>query len=164
MIVLRTAKEKDIEIIQHIANNTWYDTYSSVITDEQIKYMLNKMYNKGELLSQLQGGHTFLIAEENSKDLGYAGYSIADPALKTYKLHKLYVLPAAHGRGIGKLLINEVFDLIKKEGGTAVQLNVNRNNKAASFYQSAGFVIKETVDLDIGNGFFMNDYVMEKAI
>lgn len=164
MIVLRKAKEEDIEVIQDIANNTWYDTYGSFITDEQIKYMLNKMYNKGELLSQLQEGHTFLIAEENNKDLGYAGFSVSDAELKTYKLHKLYVLPSVHGRGVGKLLINEVFNLVKKEGGVAVQLNVNRNNKAASFYQSAGFVIKETVDLDIGDGFFMNDYVMEKSI
>ncbi len=164
MIVLRRAKEEDIEVIQEIANNTWYDTYGGLITDEQIKYMLKKMYNKGELLSQLQAGHTFLIAEENDKDLGYAGFSIVESELKTYKLHKLYVLPLAHGRGIGKLLINEVFNLVKKEGGTAVQLNVNRNNKAANFYQSAGFIIKETVDLDIGDGFFMNDYVMEKTI
>ncbi|MES2829180.1 MAG: GNAT family N-acetyltransferase [Bacteroidota bacterium] len=164
MIVLRKAKEEDIEVIRAIANNTWYDTYASYLTDEQIKYMLNKMYNRGELLSQLQGGHHFLIAEENGKDLGYAGYSVHDAETKTYKLHKLYVLPAAHGKGVGKLLINEVFNLIKKEGGTAVQLNVNRNNKAVTFYQSAGFIIKETVDLDIGDGFFMNDYVMEKGI
>lgn len=164
MILLRRAKEEDIEVIRDIANNTWYDTYGDILAEEQIKYMLGKMYSKEELLSQLREGHVFLIALENDKDLGFAGFSIADSEKKTYKLHKLYVLPSAHGRGLGKLLINEVVNLIRNEGGVAVQLNVNRNNKAAKFYQSAGFVRKETVDLDIGNGFFMNDYVMEMPI
>lgn len=164
MIILRKAKEQDIEIIQDIANNTWYDTYGDLLTIEQIKYMLDKMYNKGELLSQLKNGHTFLIAEQNNRDLGFAGFSLINHETATYKLHKLYVLPESHGKGVGKLLINEVLNLVKKSGGTKLQLNVNRNNKASKFYSSAGFIIKETVDLDIGNGFFMNDYVMEKTI
>ena len=69
-----------------------------------------------------------------------------------------------HGKGVGKILMNEVVNLTSKEGGQSLQLNVNRNNKAKDFYLKAGFNIKETVDLDIGNGFFMNDYVMELPI
>jgi ribosomal protein S18 acetylase RimI-like enzyme len=164
MILLRKAKEKDIEVIQAIANGTWYDTYSSFLSEDQIKYMLDKMYSKGELLSQLQQGHTFLIAEQNGADLGFAGFSLTDPEKHIYKLHKIYVLPSAHGKGVGKFLMNEVVNIAKAAGGASLELNVNRNNKAAEFYKHAGFKIKETVDLDIGNGFFMNDYVMEKPI
>ncbi|MEJ7557141.1 MAG: GNAT family N-acetyltransferase [Pedobacter sp.] len=164
MIILRKAKEKDIEIIQEIANNTWYSAYESILSMDQIEYMLDKMYSRGALISQLQEGHVFLIAEENEKDLGFAGFSLSDPERNTYKLHKLYVLPFAHGKGIGKLLMNEVANIAKNAGAVSLELNVNRNNKAADFYQRAGFKIKETVDLDIGNGFFMNDYVMEKLL
>lgn len=164
MIVLRRAKEQDIESIQDLANRTWYLTYGDYLSVEQIEYMLEKMYNKGELLSQLEEGHLFLIAEEDGVDLGFAGFSILDAATKTYKLHKLYVLPETHGKGIGKLLMNEVVNLIKRADGAFLQLNVNRNNKAADFYKKAGFVVKETIDLDIGNGFLMNDYVMEKTL
>jgi len=164
MIVLRRAKEQDIESIQDLANRTWYIAYGEIISLEQIEYMLEKMYNKGELLSQLEEGHQFLIAEEDGIDLGFAGFSVLDSATKTYKLHKLYVLPETHGRGIGKLLMNEVVNLAKRAGGSALQLNVNRNNKAADFYKKAGFIVKETIDLDIGNGFLMNDYIMEKAL
>jgi ribosomal protein S18 acetylase RimI-like enzyme len=39
-------------------------------------------------------------------------------------------------------------------------LNVNRNNKALGFYQKFGFVILREEDIDIGNGYFMNDYIM----
>ena len=163
MIILRKAKEEDISLIQDLAERTWRITYAEYLSVEQIDYMLLKMYNKGELLSQMQSGHHFLIAGA-SHDLGFAGFSLLDADNRIYKLHKLYVLPEAHGKGVGKLLINEVVSLVKKEEGTALQLNVNRNNKAAEFYKRAGFEIKETVDLDIGNGFFMNDYVMEMPL
>lgn len=164
MIILRKAKEEDIEMIQSLARKTWPMAYSAIISAEQIEYMLDKMYNKGELLSQLQQGHTFLIAEEGEADLGFAGFSIHDTDQRIYKLHKLYVLPEAHGKGVGKILINEVVNQIRDLGATALQLNVNRQNKAADFYKKGGFIIKETVDLDIGNGFLMNDYVMEKQL
>lgn len=164
MILLRKAKEKDIEVIQDIANNTWDKTYSSILSKDQIEYMLKNMYSRGELLSQLQQGHTFLIAEENERDLGFAGYSLTDPEKNIYKLHKLYVLPSAHGKGIGKLLMNEVLNTARTAGGLTLELNVNRNNKAAEFYMHAGFKIKEAVDIAIGDGFFMNDYVMEMPI
>jgi len=164
MMILRKAKEEDIDVIQYIANNTWHDTYGSILPLKQIEYMLDKMYNRGMLLSQLQEGHTFLIASENQNDIGFTGFSLKDTEKKIYKLHKLYVLPSAHGKGLGKLLMNEVYNIAKNGGAVSLELNVNRNNKAVDFYKHAGFQIRETVDLDIGDGFFMNDYVMEKVI
>jgi ribosomal protein S18 acetylase RimI-like enzyme len=164
MILLRRAKEEDIPIISDLAEQIWPQTYSAYINKQQLRFMLDKMYNRGELLSQLQSGHVFILASEEGKNVGFAGFSIIDPENNGYKLHKLYVLPEMHGKGIGKILINEVVNLAVREGGKTLQLNVNRNNNAKDFYLKAGFNIKETVDLDIGNGFFMNDYVMELSI
>lgn len=161
MITLRKAKEEDIEIIRDIAAATWPSTYLDIIGQAQIDYMLNKMYNKGELLKQFMEGHIFLIAEEGEKQFGFAGYSIIGHEERIYKLHKLYVLPSAHGKGVGKILINEVFNQVKDAGGSALQLNVNKHNKAKDFYLKGGFTIKESVKLDIGEGYFMDDYVME---
>jgi ribosomal protein S18 acetylase RimI-like enzyme len=164
MIILRKAKAKDISSIQSIADSTWYNTYADYLSAEQIEYMLQKMYNEGTLMAQLQEGQIFLIASNNERDIGFAGFSRSEHNAGTYKLHKLYVLPEMHGLGVGKLLINAVLKSIKELGGKYVELNVNRNNKAAAFYKSAGFEIKDSVDLDIGEGYFMNDYVMVKAI
>ena len=161
MITLRKAKEQDIEIIRDIAAATWPSTYLDIIGQAQIDYMLEKMYNKGELLKQFLEGHIFLIAEDNQNQYGFAGYSIINPEEKIYKLHKLYVLPSAHGKGVGKLLINEVFNQVKNAGASALQLNVNKYNKAKDFYLKGGFTIKESMKLDIGEGFYMDDYVME---
>ncbi|WP_133783874.1 GNAT family N-acetyltransferase [Pedobacter nutrimenti] len=164
MILLRKAKEQDIPLIREIAAITWGPTYVPIIGQEQVDYMLKNMYNDGVLLEQMMQGHVFLIAEIGKKDMGFAGYSITDHDNKVYKLHKLYVLPEAHGKGVGKFLINEIVNAIREAGGKKLQLNVNRENNAKDFYERAGFQIKETVDLDIGNGFFMNDYVMEMDI
>ncbi len=164
MILLRKAKEEDMPIISNLAELIWPQTYSEYINEEQLRYMLDLMYNQGELISQLQQGYTFLIAEDCLKDVGFACSSLIDPETKTYKLHKLYVLPEMHGKGVGKILINEIKNLAERNGGKFLQLNVNRNNKAKDFYLKGGFKIKETVDVNIGNGFFMNDYVMELKI
>ncbi|WP_412466552.1 N-acetyltransferase family protein [Pedobacter sp. KLB.chiD] len=161
MITLRKAKEEDLEIIRDIAAATWPSTYLDIIGQAQIDYMLDKMYSQGELLKQLMDGHIFLIAEEGENQFGFAGYSIIDHEERIYKLHKLYVLPSAHGKGIGKILINEVFNQVKNAGGSALQLNVNKHNKAKDFYLKGGFTIKESVKLDIGEGYFMDDYIME---
>ncbi|WP_231491182.1 GNAT family N-acetyltransferase [Pedobacter sp. Leaf170] len=161
MITIRKAKEGDIEIIRSIAANTWPSAYLEIIGQTQIDYMLEKMYNLAELLKQLMDGHTFLIAEDGEADAGFAGYSIINHDERIYKLHKLYVLPTAHGKGIGKILINEVFNQVKNLGASALQLNVNKHNKAKDFYLKGGFNIKESVVLDIGDGFVMDDYVME---
>ncbi len=164
MIYLRKAKEEDLPIIRNLAEQTWPTAYGDIISQEQIVFMLDKMYNQGELLGQLRGGHTFLIASELKEDVGFAGFSVVDSESHVYKLHKLYVLPKMHGKGVGKILMNEVVDQIKAQGAKFLRLNVNRDNKAKDFYEKAGFKIKETVNLDIGNGFYMNDYVMEKEI
>lgn len=164
MILLKKAKESDIAIIQEIAKITWGPTYVPIIGQDQVDYMLEKMYSKAALESQFIDGHQFLIAEQGSKNVGFVSYAVEPQEAGVFHLHKLYVLSAAHGQGIGKFLINEVVNRVREEGGLFLRLNVNRNNKAKEFYERAGFKIKETVDIEIGNGFYMNDYIMEKAI
>ena len=162
MISLRKGTEKDILSIQAIGTTTYGPTYVHLLGQDQVDYMLGKFYSVSALTAQFIEGHLFLIASEGSKDLGFASYGIIEKEKeRIVKLHKLYVLPEAHGRGLGKFLINEVRDKAKDAGAKSLQLNVNRYNKAKDFYERAGFKIKETVDVEIGNGFFMNDYVME---
>lgn len=164
MITLRKAKEQDLALIKEMAEATWPSAYLNIISPQQIDFMIEKMYNKGELEKQLMEGHTFLIAEEGTKHLGFAGYSISNHEKRIFKLHKLYVMPNNQGKGVGKILMNEVYNLVKKAGASALQLNVNKHNAAKNFYLKAGFTIIHSVVLDIGNGFVMDDYVMEKIV
>lgn len=162
MISLRKAKEADLHIIQSIGTITYRPTYEATLGQQQVDYMLGKFYSIAALRQQLIEGHIFIIASEGAKDLAFASYSaLNEKDHLAVKLHKLYVLPDAHGKGLGKLLINEVRDKAIDMGARGLVLNVNRYNKALNFYEKAGFKIKETVDVAIGNGFFMNDYIME---
>ncbi|RXM47192.1 N-acetyltransferase, partial [Flavobacterium sp. YO12] len=80
------------------------------------------------------------------------------------KIHKVYLLPETQGKGYGKI----VFDLIEKlaleNNSTALLLNVNRFNTALNFYKKVGFDVKEEVDIEIGNGYLMEDFVMKKPL
>jgi len=67
-------------------------------------------------------------------------------------------------KGAGKKLIEYIILAIKKAGATALQLNVNRMNAAKIFYEKLGFTVLYEEDIAIGNGYFMNDYIMEKKI
>ena len=164
MIEIRKATAADMPIVTELADLIWPQTYSEYISEAQLRYMLDLMYNQEELLSQYHKGFTFFIASLNNEDVGFACVALQDEKQQRYKLHKLYVLPNLHGMGLGKLLINEVVKLVRAQGGKSLQLNVNRNNTATNFYLKIGFKIKETVDINIGDGFFMNDYVMELPI
>eukprot|EP01132_Coremiostelium_polycephalum_P017091 gene17091-20498_t len=87
--VIADAKEQDISAIRAIAQITWGPTYVPLIGQQQVDYMLEKMYNDGVLQEQFLHGYIFLMAEINKKDVGFASYSLTDPEQGIYKLHKL---------------------------------------------------------------------------
>jgi ribosomal protein S18 acetylase RimI-like enzyme len=99
---------------------------------------------------------------EDDTPIGFASFSAHD--LKVFHLHKIYVLPSEQGKNFGKQVLDYIISAIKTAGATSLQLNVNRFNKALHFYEKQGFKIIREEDIDIGEGFFMNDYVMEKKI
>ncbi len=158
LIKLKEATTEDIPLIQTIAEQTWRPTYGHILTEEQTLFMLDMMYSSESLTRQFET-NTFIFAYEGETPLGFAGFEPKDDTVM--KLHKLYMLPAAQGKGIGKLLIQEVAKYAKQQGLKFVHLNVNRNNKAIGFYEKQGFKIIKEEDINIGNDYWMNDYVMQ---
>jgi GNAT superfamily N-acetyltransferase len=79
---------------------------------------------------------------------------------KAHKLNKLYILPSAQGTGAGKALLNKSIEVVKAAGSSSLCLQVNKLNTAYTFYLKHGFVKEQEFKFDIGNGFFMDDYVM----
>jgi len=163
MLVIN-ANLQHIEVIQRIVYETWPVAYGNIISAAQITYMLEKVYDTTVLTQQIQGGHQFLLAQNNNGEfVGFAGIG-REPMEAMYKLHKLYVLPTAQGTGAGKALLQAACELAKFQGGEQIILQVNRQNPAVGFYQQQGFTILYEQDLPIGEGYFMNDYVMGKAL
>jgi len=157
------ATTKDIHIIQELINQIWPATYGSILTQEQQDYMVAMMYNTEELTKQLTSDHTFLLIWDGERAIGFAGYSPKEDA-GIYKLNKIYLHPDYQGKGAGKFLINIVMDEVKATGAQVLELNVNRYNKARYFYEKIGFEVFEEKDINIGNGYWMNDFVMRKVL
>lgn len=156
-LVTRKATIQDIPSIQSIAQITWVNTYT-FLSDEQMSYMLDWMYSTTSLQQQMQNGHQFYVAVVNNEIIGFASVSKEEESI--CKLNKLYVLPTTQKTGAGKALLQNVITFTKENKATELQLQVNRNNNAKDFYLKQGFTILYEADFEIGNGFFMNDYVM----
>jgi ribosomal protein S18 acetylase RimI-like enzyme len=161
-LIIRHADTEDINSIGFLAHQIWPATYGHIIAKEQLDYMLQMMYSPESLKKQMQAEHVFLIAELDEEPVGFASYAAAEPG--KFKLHKIYVRTDIQGKGLGKALINAVAEEVKEQNAHCLRLNVNRHNKAKDFYERLGFVVVKEEDIDIGRGYFMNDYVMEKAL
>lgn len=159
MILVKKVGKEALPEIQNLANIIWPATYSELITPQQVDYMMELIYSRSSLEKQIEKGHQFIVAYDEEKAVAFASYSAKENNASIYKLHKIYILPDQQGKGIGKQLINYIIQDIAP--ASSLQLNVNRNNKALQFYQKIGFKIITEEDIDIGGGFYMNDYVME---
>ncbi|MCP9746891.1 GNAT family N-acetyltransferase [Lacihabitans sp. CS3-21] len=161
---IRKANKNDIQSIQNIAFETWPSAYGDILKVEQIDYMLNLMYNKEVLQKQMEESQTFIIIKEENEDLAFVSFETNYDKQAQTKIHKIYITPAAQGKGLGKILIEEAESQAIKKRNNKLLLNVNRQNKARYFYEKLGFKIAYSEDIEIGNGYLMNDYVMVKEI
>lgn len=158
---IRALKQDELSIVHEIAHATWPDTFKDILSQEQIQYMLNWMYDLKQLENQFNQGHQFYVAELEEMPVGFIGIEPNYPEKGITKIHKIYILPNKQGLGIGKKLIEYVKELSIQSEMEGLLLNVNRFNKAVDFYKAIGFYIVFEENIDIGNGFLMEDYVMK---
>lgn len=163
MIDIIQASQDQLSKVQKIAHQTWPVTFSNILTPEQIQFMLHWMYDLKALEQQVnEKGHVFLLAKEEDEFLGFAAYEVHCQGQAKTKIHKIYILPGTQGKGIGKKLISHIKDIAFMNGDKYLYLNVNRfNENAISFYKHIGFYEAYREVIDIGNGFIMDDIVME---
>ena len=157
--------DADIAPICALAREIWLQHYPGIITVKQIEYMLAQRYSPDAIRAQLQAGEAWWDKLEVRGDLcGFASYERGSRA-RTMKLDKLYVHQLVRGKGYGAALIDHVARAARRQGMDALTLQVNKTNHGSvAAYLRTGFVVVNTVKVDIGNGFFMDDYLMEKDV
>lgn len=158
------ATNSQLEIIQDLAKAIWPDSYGAILSQEQLEYMMEMMYSLDSLENQLKNNNVFLLVKEENDFIGFASYELNFQNSNKTKIHKLYILPTTQGKGVGKKLILYIQDVAKKNSNSALILNVNKYNKAKDFYLHNQFEIADSLVVDIGNGYVMDDFVMEKKI
>jgi ribosomal protein S18 acetylase RimI-like enzyme len=160
MVRIINATVSDIPTIQQLAEETWWPTYSAILTDTQLRYMLDTIYSTAALKKVMENGaQTFVLLREGKEAQAFASFGPKDDKNQIFKLHKLYVLPNTHGKGYGRLLVEEVKKRLLKNDIHTLDLNVNRHNPARSFYEKIGFKVIGEEDVPVGP-YWMNDYVM----
>jgi diamine N-acetyltransferase len=162
MYTIVKAGKVDIETIRILCFKVWPQTYAAIISQAQIDYMLDMMYSPASLEEQIDTGAQFVIVYDENIPVGFASFQQMEPDL--FKLHKLYVLSSQQGKGTGRLLVDYIVAEMKKANAGALQLQVNKNNKARYFYEKIGFTIIKDFVFEIGNGYVMDDYIMEKKL
>ncbi|HEY0274146.1 MAG TPA: GNAT family N-acetyltransferase [Chitinophaga sp.] len=151
---------QDIPVIRALAEKIWPPTYQAILSPEQIRYMMHLMYSPDTLARQINATeYTFLVFSEAGQPAGFAAFSPHTEA-GVYKLHKIYLDPALQGQGLGRTMMDTVKQLVTGKGAHTLELDVNRYNTALRFYEKLGFTIYREKDTHIGEGYYMNDYVM----
>jgi diamine N-acetyltransferase len=155
----------DIAQIQSLAKTIWHAHYPSIISVEQIDYMLSKMYSTEQITSELESGATFYeFIMRSETAVGFLSCTI-EPTEHTMKLSKLYVKPDAHGTGVGRAALAHIEQHALEQKLSSVYLFVNKQNtKAIRAYERFGFTVETSVVADIGNGYVMDDFKMRKYI
>ena len=161
MITFKKAEVPDIELIRQLAEQSWKKAYLGIISLEQVDYMLGKMYSSAEILSHLENpNYHYFIIEKDSISTGFIGFENHYED-KTTKLHRIYLLSEFKGKGLGKASLQFLKEQVAEIGDEKIILNVNKNNPAKEVYESQGFRVYGNGIFDIGNGYVMDDYLME---
>lgn len=165
MIVVKKATPYEIKNIQKIVAITWPATYGAILSKEQLNYMLEKFYSF-EALKELitYKIQKFILVYDKAICLGFASYENHYLNQNTTRIHKIYVVPEAQGKGIGSLLINAITIAAKENNALVLSLNVNRYNIAQHFYLKLGFEITGQEDISLDYGYLMEDYKMEMKL
>ncbi|MFV0538778.1 MAG: GNAT family N-acetyltransferase [Dysgonomonas sp.] len=159
------ATKEHLFIIQTLSDKIWPHTFQDILTTEQIGYMMDMMYSTSSLEKQMDElNHHYLLVEDAGEYVGYTSYELNYKGTPTTKIHKIYILPSIQGKGTGRFLIETIGDIARKNNNDILSLNVNRFNKALDFYKRIGFDVVGNEDIDIGNGFLMEDFILNKKL
>lgn len=165
MMTIVEATVSDIPKIQEITRQTWPVAYGEILSEAQLKYMLDLFYSDEALTASIANREQlFYLISDAGSIVGFVGIEHQYKGEAITKIHKIYLLPQTQGKGIGKKVIEAIEKLALEQHSKALLLNVNRFNTALHFYKKIGFEMIEEVNIAIGNGYLMEDYIMQKQL
>lgn len=151
-----------IETVAQLAKIIWTEHYAKILSVGQVAYMLKHLQSGEAIREQLKGGYRYYLMHFEGQDVGYLAIKPEEGQLF---LSKIYVLKAFRNQGIATRALAYLTGLCKDEGWDKIWLTVNKNNTGSiAAYEKRGFVKARTQVEDIGEGYVMDDYIMEKIV
>jgi len=160
----RIHTQEQISNVVRLAREIWTDHYTAIIGREQVDYMLDKFQSERGIAAQLADGYEYYTVLHEGENVGYIAI-VPDDNARTIMISKIYVRRSRRGHGFGRAMLEFAEDLCRKRHMTSLCLTVNKNNtQAIAWYMRMGFKNVGSVVQDIGTGFVMDDYRMEKSM
>jgi C_GCAxxG_C_C family probable redox protein len=155
--------ENQIKKVSELAKEIWHEHYEAIIGTEQVNYMIDRFQSETAISDQIRnGGYEYYLLKNFGGYNGYLSFHVEDNA---HFLSKLYIAKRFRGRGYARKALEMLENLCRRDGLPKIWLTVNRNNSSSiKIYESLGFVKSRTQIADIGEGFVMDDYIMEKML
>lgn len=158
------ATDDQIQNLAIMADTVWHEWFPSILSEEQIDYMVEKFQSYKALKKQLEDGYDYFFINVNGVNVGYTGIHIEQEEHRMF-ISKVYLLKSFRGKGYAGEVFNFLEGVCMGMQLKSMYLTVNRNNThAIQVYEKKGFKSIRTQVADIGNGFVMDDFVMEKTL
>lgn len=162
MHIEKATTEEDLHKIAELAEIIWHQHFTPIIGKEQVIYMVDKFQSFPALKEQLTSGYEYYRIFDQDDFCGYCGIH---PENGKLFLSKLYLKKEARGRHLASQTFNFLKQLCRERGLSAIWLTCNKHNdNTLAVYRHLGFKTVDTQVADIGNGFVMDDYIMEVTI
>lgn len=155
--------EADLAAIAELAREIWYEYYVPLIGKAQVDYMVPKFQSLAAMREQIAGGYEYFMLRQEDAPVGYAAVQ-PQPDTGRLFISKLYVQRNARGRGTGRAAMEFIEGRARQRGLALLWLTVNKGNPALRAYERLGFRTVEAILINIGGGFVMDDFRMEKAV
>lgn len=162
--MLPVVTDADVEAVAALARVIWMQHYVPIIGGEQVDYMLRTRQSPNAIRQHIDAGADYYRVRSHDRDAGYFAM-VPERESGRVMLSKIYIERSRRGGGLGRAIIRDAEDYGRQRDMHTLWLTVNKHNDGAiAFYKLMGFrIVRKVVD-DIGNGFVMDDYVMEKPL
>lgn len=159
----RAVSQDDIQAVSNLAGEIWREHYSKLIGKEQVEYMLTKYQSPEAIAEAIENdSYEYYLIKAGGRTVGYTGIRPGEGRLF---LSKIYILASERGKSYGSAVLRLHEAICRERGLSSIWLTVNRGNDASvAAYRKNGFTVARTEISDIGNGFVMDDYIMEKVV
>ena len=170
LITIRPAIHQDAELIADLSRETFYDTFASQNTSENMDKFMQNQFAKDKLMQELnERENLFFIAYYSDQPVGYLKLRDGKnpdqlEKVSAIEIVRIYSLTQMIGKGIGKALMKTSIDTAIERNKDVIWLGVwERNQRAIDFYAKWGFEKFGEHDFILGND-VQTDWLMKKDL
>lgn len=154
---------KNITKLANLASEIWHEYWVEILTPEQIDYMVENFQSEKSISNQIKNeNYIYFFINVDNENAGYIGLSKKQDHMF---LSKLYIKKEFRHKGLGTKAFDFIKNFAKENNYKNIILTVNKyNTNTINAYKKWQFKEIDSVVTDIGNGFVMDDYIMEYCI